>query len=231
LKLSRKASPALKSADAREILLDTAERLLGEKGIEGASMRQIAAEAGQGNNSVVQYHFGSKAGLMREIIERRVAGFEPRREKLLAATSGDVQSLLKILFLPIAELTDDRGRHAYARFIMQFLSSFRYQAGTEHPGWKPESAASRAAMLLTERLSFLEPADLHQRISHLGGMFFNALIERDNLAASGQPLVPEAVFLDDLFAMMTAAVSAPPPARMAAQRGSGQVRPGPLSPS
>lgn len=210
--MSRKARPALKSQDAREILLDTAERLLGEKGIEGASMRQIAAEAGQGNNSVVQYHFGNKAGLMQEIIERRVAGFEPRREVLLAAAGdGDVQNLLKVLFLPIAELTDDQGRHAYARFIMQFLSSFRYQAGTEHPGWKPESAASRAAMLLTERLSFLEPADLHRRISHLGGMFFNALIERDNLAESGQAVIPQALFLDDLFAMMTAAISAPIP--------------------
>src|SRR5579859_8170892 len=174
LNVNRKVSPAPKSADAGEILLDTAERLLGEKGIEGASMRQIAAEAGQGNNSVVQYHFGSKAGLMREIIERRVAGFEARREELLAAArDGDIQSLLEVLFLPIAELTDDRGQHTYARFIMHFLSSFRYQAGTEHPGWKPESAASRAATRLAEQLPFLARADFERRIDHLGGMFFN----------------------------------------------------------
>lgn len=206
--MSRKVHPASKSPDAREILLDTAERLLGEKGIEGASMRQIAAEAGQGNNSVIQYHFGSKAGLMREIIERRVAGFEPRREELLAtAGEGDIQGLLKVLFLPIAELTDGQGRHAYARFIMHFLSSFRYQAGTEHPGWKPESAASRAALLLAKQFPFLEPADFERRIDHLGGMFFNALIERDNLAAAGKALCPEVVFFDELFAMMTAAVS------------------------
>ena len=66
---------------AREILLDTAERLLAEHGIDGVSMRQIAAAAGQGNNSVIQYHFGDKAGLLREIILRRVAGFEPRRRR------------------------------------------------------------------------------------------------------------------------------------------------------
>jgi AcrR family transcriptional regulator len=208
--LSRKARPALKSPDAREILLDTAERLLGKKGIEGASMRQIAAEAGQGNNSVIQYHFGSKAGLMQEIIERRVAGFEPRREELLAAAGdSDIQSLLKVLFLPIAELTDEDGRHAYARFIMHFLSSLRYQAGTEHPGWKPESAASRAALLLAEQLPFLQPGDFARRVDHLGGMFFNALIERDNLVAAGQPVCAEALFFDELFAMMTAAVSVP----------------------
>ena len=208
--MSRKARPALKPADAREVLRDTAERLLGEKGIEGASMRQIAAEAGQGNNSVVQYHFGSKTGLMHEIIERRVAGFEPRREVLLAAAGErDIQGLLKVLFLPIAELTDTQGRHVYARFIMHFLSSFRYQAGTDHPGWKPESAASRAALLLAEQLPFMEPADFERRIDHLGGMFFNALIERDNLAAAGKPLCPDTLFFDELFAMMTAAVSIP----------------------
>ena len=207
--MSRKARPALKSLDAREVLLDTAERLLGEKGIEGASMRQIAAEAGQGNNSVVQYHFGSKTGLMHEIIERRVAGFEPRREQLLAAAGADIQSLLKVLFLPIAELVDDQGRHAYARFIMHFLSSFRYQAGTEHPGWKPESAASRATLRLAAQFPFLEPADFERRINHLGGMFFNALIERDNLAAAGKALSPQTQFFDELFAMMTAAVSVP----------------------
>lgn len=208
--MSRKARPALKPADAREVLLDTAERLLGEKGIEGASMRQIAAEAGQGNNSVVQYHFGSKTGLMHEIIERRVAGFESRREELLtAAGSGDIQSLLKVLFLPIAELTDDQGRHAYARFMMHFLSSFRHQAGTEHPGWKPESAASRAALLLAAQFPFLEPGDFERRVDHLGGMFFNALIERDNLAAAGKTLCPQTQFFDELFAMMTAAISVP----------------------
>ncbi len=171
-------------------------------------MRQIAAAAGQGNNSVVQYHFGSKAGLMREIIERRVAGFEPRREALLAAADRDIQGLLKVLFLPIAELTDEDGRHAYARFIMHFMSSFRYEAGTEHPGWKPESAASRAGLLLAERFPFLETADFERRINHLGGMFFNALIERDNLKAAGQTVCAEAQFYDELFAMMTAAISA-----------------------
>jgi len=208
--VSRKARPAQKSADARELLLDTAERLLGEKGIEGASMRQIAVEAGQGNNSVIQYHFGSKAGLMREIIERRVAGFEPRREELLAAAGdNDIQGLLKVLFLPIAELTDDHGRHAYARFIMHFLSSFRYQAGTEHPGWKPESAASRAALLLAEQLPFLKPADLERRVAHLGGMFFNALIERDNLKTAGQDVCAGTLFLDELFPLMAAAGTAP----------------------
>ena len=201
---------------AREILLDTAERLLAEHGIDGVSMRQIAAAAGQGNNSVIQYHFGDKAGLLREIILRRVAGFEPRRQSLFAGAAergrlADARTLLEILFLPIAELTDGQGRHVYARFIMQFLSSFRYQTGLDHPGWAPDSAAARAVALIHECMARVDQTVLAARITQVGGMFFNALIERDNAAASGRPVGPEAIFLEDLFTMMTAAITVPSP--------------------
>jgi AcrR family transcriptional regulator len=202
---------------AREILLDTAERLLAEHGIDGVSMRQIAMESGQSNNSVIQYHFGDKTGLLREIILRRVAGFEPRRQGLLAAAESqgrlsDIRTLLEILFLPIAEIVDDRGRHIYARFIMQFLSSFRYQVGIEHPGWAPDSAAMRAAKLIPDCLPPIGGVGVTARINRVGGMFFNALIDRDNAAEGGRPTEPEAEFLDDLFNMMTAAMSVPSPA-------------------
>jgi AcrR family transcriptional regulator len=199
---------------ARERLLETAERLLAEYGIEGASLRQITAESGQSNNSVIQYHFGDKTGLLREIILRRVAGFEPRRQALLDAAERegrlrDTRSMLEILFLPIAELVNEQGRHAYAQFIMQFLSSFRYQVGIEHPGWAPNSAATRATQLLPECLPDIAETVLAARINRVGGMFFNALIERDNTVASSRPAEPQAHFLDDLFNMMTAAISVP----------------------
>jgi AcrR family transcriptional regulator len=199
---------------ARERLLDTAERLFAEDGIEGASLRQIATLSGQANNSVIQYHFGDKAGLLREIIERRVAGFEPRRKTLLGAAERDgkltdLRTLLEILFLPIAELTDDRGQHIYARFIMQFLTSFRHQAGTDHPGWRADSAGTRAGLLVAEALPFLPPAALTARINRVGGLFFNALIERDYAMTAGHPVEDEALFFNDLFAMMAAAISVP----------------------
>ena len=199
---------------ARELLLDAAERLWSEHGIDGASLRQIAAESGQGNNSVIQYHFGDKSGLLKEIIQRRVAGFEPLRQNMLAAAErdgrlGDIRTLLEILFLPIAKIVDGRGRHVYAGFMMQFLSSFRYQVGIDHPGWASDSAASRAANLIPDAIPHIVKSAIAGRINRVGGMFFNALIERDNAAASGRETEPEVVFLDDLFNMMTAALAAP----------------------
>jgi AcrR family transcriptional regulator len=209
---SRKRSNA--ADGSRERLLETAERLFADHGIDGVSLRQIAAAAGNGNNSVIQYHFGDKAGLMRQIIVRRVARFEPRRRALLANAEAegrpdDLRPLLEIIFLPLAEATDSDGRPVYVRFIMEFLTRFQYQEGTEHPGWAPDSAAVRAVALLSKRLPFLSGAHLAQRINRAGGLFFNALIERDNARARGRTTEPEKSFMADLFAMMAAAIAAP----------------------
>ena len=40
----------------------TAERLFAMNGVEGVSLREIQAAAGQSNSSVITYHFGSQAG-------------------------------------------------------------------------------------------------------------------------------------------------------------------------
>jgi AcrR family transcriptional regulator len=189
--------------------------MLADHGIDGVSLRQIGAATGEGNNSVVQYHFGDRAGLIREVILRRVESFEPRRRALLADAEasgrlGDVRALLEIIFAPLAEATDAEGRRVYVRFLMQFLTQFRYQAGIEHPGWSPDSAAVRAVALLGESLSFLDQDRLIARINRVGGLFFSALIDRDNARARNRPVEGDASFNDDLFDMMAAAVAAPP---------------------
>ena len=200
--------------EARDRLLDTAERLLGESGLEGVSLRQIGAATGQGNNSAVQYHFGDKAGIISAIIERRVASFEARRQDLLESAQStadppDLRALLKVIFLPLAEATAPDGQHVYVRFISQFLSRIQYQESMEHPGWDKASAATRAVALLGEQLPFLGEAQLGARINRAGGLFFNALIDRDNALAQGRKVELEPLFFADVFSMMAAAIAAP----------------------
>ncbi|MET0908751.1 MAG: helix-turn-helix domain-containing protein, partial [Ilumatobacteraceae bacterium] len=61
----------LPSASARRIV-EVAERLFALHGIDGVSLRQIAAAAGTANNSAVNYHFGSKDGLITAIFQYRL---------------------------------------------------------------------------------------------------------------------------------------------------------------
>lgn len=60
-----------KSEDVRNVLLDTTEALLAERGIFGVSVRDITDAAGLRNASV-NYHFESKENLFLAVIERRI---------------------------------------------------------------------------------------------------------------------------------------------------------------
>lgn len=52
-------------------ILEVAEKLFAEKGFDGASIRDIAAEAGA-NVSMISYYFGSKENLMKAIIRQKI---------------------------------------------------------------------------------------------------------------------------------------------------------------
>ncbi len=71
------ASPAAlphepSSSQTRQRLLDAAEVLFSERGFRGASVRDITQEAGC-NLAAVNYHFGGKVNLYREVVLRRMA--------------------------------------------------------------------------------------------------------------------------------------------------------------
>src|SRR6201986_4139712 len=57
-------------ADKREHIITVAERLFGEKGFDGTSVRDIAQHAGV-NLAMISYYFGSKEKLLEAMIEFR----------------------------------------------------------------------------------------------------------------------------------------------------------------
>jgi AcrR family transcriptional regulator len=70
--------------DTRESLLDAAESLFSEHGIQAASLRAITQQAGA-NLAAVNYHFGSKDGLVRAVFSRRLKPLNEERIRLLEA--------------------------------------------------------------------------------------------------------------------------------------------------
>jgi AcrR family transcriptional regulator len=113
-------------ASTRELILDTAERLFAEQGIFATSNRRIAEAAGQGNNWVAGYHFGSKADLVRAITRRFTAEVERSRTQLLAGLddSAGLTELLGCLVRPWTERFEALGPSSYfARFCAQAMNS------------------------------------------------------------------------------------------------------------
>jgi len=59
-------------ADTPTQLLDVAEQLFAEKGIDKVSIREIVRTSGQSNLSAAHYHFGSREALVGALVERRI---------------------------------------------------------------------------------------------------------------------------------------------------------------
>lgn len=68
--------------DTKQRILDTAERLIAERGYAATSLRHIISEAGV-NLAAVHYHFGSKEDLLDELILRKAAAVNAERLALL----------------------------------------------------------------------------------------------------------------------------------------------------
>jgi AcrR family transcriptional regulator len=67
----------------REALKLDALRLFAERGIDGVSVRDIAAAAGQKNHGAVSYYFESKEALVREIVTDGASIIEEKRNSML----------------------------------------------------------------------------------------------------------------------------------------------------
>jgi AcrR family transcriptional regulator len=109
----------------REAILTAAERLFAEYGVLAVSNRQVSEAAGQGNNTAVGYHFGTKADLVRAIARRHSAPIEEIRRRKLAeiGDSEDVRDWISCLIRPVAEHLAATGSPTwFARFGAQIMT-------------------------------------------------------------------------------------------------------------
>lgn len=89
-------------------MLDAAERLWGERGVEGVSLREIRIAAGQRNSSALHFHFGDRGGLLLALSQRHVPRITALHERQYAAAiaagrQDDVAALVEVLVLPYAD--------------------------------------------------------------------------------------------------------------------------------
>ena len=104
----------------RDKLLDCAEALFGDHGLEGVSLRTINTRAGL-SPAALHYHFGSKDALLEALLERRMPALMERRRRLLDELSAATEppttrGVLAALVLPLVELVAE-GREDGLRYL------------------------------------------------------------------------------------------------------------------
>jgi len=163
--------------NTRRRLIEVAERLFAERGIDAVSISELLQAAGQRNKNAVQYHFGDREGLVLAIAEHRSAALNRRRSELLARAEtrdrNDVRALCATLVLPLAELLDDEQNH-----FLGFLARYHLDRSRRRlvSAVDPRVTASyRDAARLLRPLSGLSDADFEIRFALVLDMIFTAL--------------------------------------------------------
>ena len=113
------------ASDTKTKLLDSAELLFFENGIDATSTRNIADHAGT-NNAAPNFHFGSKSNLIKAVFERRMRPLNERRAQVAAgyAEKGkllEIESLIDVFAQPLFELlkSNDPGAKAFLGLLAQ----------------------------------------------------------------------------------------------------------------
>lgn len=218
------ASPRTAMAPStKALLVEAGERLFGERGIDGASLREITAEAGQSNSNVVQYHFGDKAGLISAILADRVARIEHVRSMQLVLLDDtdrpDPRKILKVLWIPLMSFRDESGGHPFCRFMLQYMLHPRL---TRHPltsaynhfTGSGEAEDGTPSMGKATQLLLLAYADLPKdlivkRLSALVTMFLASVVEYDNAQRLAEGVQAAPYDIDPMLDMAVAALGAP----------------------
>ncbi len=107
----------------RDRLLNAAERLFAEQGIEATSARAINAAADL-SPAALHYHFGNKEKIVESVLRRRMDVLVTRRARILERAIGqneqmDAYFLAELIILPLAEFGFSAGvaGHYYVRFL------------------------------------------------------------------------------------------------------------------
>ena len=197
----------------RERLLNVAETLFLENGLDDVSLRTIVRRAGQKNQSALQYHFGGREGLIAAIRSRRVAQVELRRRALLnkALTGGCEPELRDVCAVltraPFALCREDRTFRAFlGMFGKHVLASDRELVLASQDDQQPSLA--KLGEMLMQRLEHLEPALLMLRLENAHTLILLAISRRARRGGSFRGRKAE-LFFNNMVDQMTAMLAAP----------------------
>jgi len=185
--------------ERREQLLDIGRRLFAERGLDGTSIEEIAAQAGV-SKPVVYEHFGGKEGLYAVVVDREVERFLSMGTRLLEGedTMAKFELAAVQLLRYIQENSDGfrilvrdsnptSGSGTFASLISDIASQVEYILGDvlEKRGYDPALAPVYAQMLVGMVASAgqwwldARKPGLEEMAAHLVNLAWNGLRELD----------------------------------------------------
>jgi len=211
--LPNRAEDAEPRLDSRTRMIVVGEALFAKDGIDGVSLRQVAAKAGQKNHHAVQYHFNSREGLVQAIFDYRMEQMDRHRLDMLQAAEKDgrlenPRTIADIIFVPQLEVISELGDFSYANFLCQYLLRNSDAEFGRFGGNLPEGL-TRVLGLLRSRLDFLSDGAAQRRLITACFMFLNLLAVYTRDLESGRANEEFSDALEDTMRQIVAALFLP----------------------
>lgn len=194
------------SLTTRKQLIDAAESLFAEKGLDNVSLVDITRTAGQKNRNALQYHFGDKAGLINAVLDKHADEIAQVRSEMLDELNQQeeysLHDAVRVLVLPIANrLNDKEGGKAYLNINSQMMASTVYADLRLKRAQNPETR--RMTEFLTQKMPAHSRKELTSRMMIVDCMLFHSLS-----AFSSRPAgIARELFVETLIDSICAVVS------------------------
>jgi len=115
------------SRNTKTRLLDEAEQLFADRGMDATSVRDVT-NAAEANVASVKFHFGNKQGLVTAVFLRRLRPLMEKRQQNLSDLRGrdvppEVEDLLQAFLAPLIEMSRETapGTQAFLRLFARTL--------------------------------------------------------------------------------------------------------------
>lgn len=160
-----------------DLILQAAERLFSQRGIDGVSLREITSAAGV-NSASAHYHFGSKEAVLEALFALRARPIAERRQQLLSQLKLDrrgrpkLEDVLRAFLQPALDLqcTSEGIAFTMLRARMAFE---REEVRRKALGKAFDATSEMALRALAQALPELEPEALYWRFHFvLGAMVY-----------------------------------------------------------
>lgn len=163
----------------KQQLIDAAERLFAEQGVDNVSSVDIVRAAKQKNRSALQYHFGDKVAVIHAVLDKHSLGIAEARKIMLDQLEQDdkinLHGVINALVKPVAAKLNDRdGGHRFLKINSQLMANEAYaQLRRERSLAMPQ--VSRFQELLQRLLPTFDSVDLNARMLLIDCLLFHGL--------------------------------------------------------
>lgn len=213
----------------KDRILAAAEELFAQTGVARTSLRAITALA-RVNLAAVNYHFGSKEGLVEEVYRRRLEPLNRARMANLErlerrARKPSLEDILEAFMSPVATLAKDPAQGGPT--VMRLLGQTHAEAEAPFKTWfagEYKQVLERYHAAFCRALPGLPPEDVRWRLQFLVGALTYPVAERQLVElVSGEAIDPKDVghVVERLLPFVAAGFRAPVKTRKPARRHSG----------